>query len=170
MYTLNRCLNPVLLSSRPQMLAFPLLSYGRKTIRAPATINKLALTYKIVGPVVPTYAPIIGAISPQIRLTHAAIPDPVPRCTLGRISGVYAYSTPYITFWVNAVAQLNPKIAAVVRALAVKRKRKIPVNIVERLMTPFLPIRHSMINPAIIEPGIPQTCNVRNRDKDIPKR
>lgn len=37
-----------------------------------------------------------------------------------------------MTFWVNAVAQLNPRIAAPVRAVATNRNKKTPVRIVNK--------------------------------------
>jgi hypothetical protein len=37
-----------------------------------------------------------------------------------------------MTFWVNAVAQLNPRMAASVRAVATNRNKKTPVRIVNK--------------------------------------
>jgi len=113
------------------------------------------------------YVAIIGAIIPRSRLRAEQSASPVPLCGAGNTSGVYAYRTPYIAFWVRAVAQLNPRTPASLFAW-VNRKRKMPVRQVEDAMANLRPpndhlppprVQSTMIQ-AMMDPGIPRTDTI----------
>src|SRR5579859_6543416 len=97
----------------------------------------------------------IGAMTPKIRFAVAARPLPVPRSLVGKISGVYAYNTPYIILLVILYPQFHPRRAFEVRAV-VEQNRNTPVNTVATDIAPFRPIRGSSTAQAAINaPGIP---------------
>jgi hypothetical protein len=98
---------------------------------------------------------IIGAITPKILFAVAAKPFPVPRFLVGKISGVYAYRTPYMILLVTLYPQFHPSKALELRAV-VDAKRKTPVRIVAIDMAPLRPMRgSSTAHPAINAPGMP---------------
>jgi len=111
------------------------------------------------------YKAIIGAIRPVTRLNAEHNASPVPLWGAGNTSGVYAYNTPYIAFWVKDVTQLYPSTLLLFVAV-VKTKRKMPVSAVETAMASFLPpmakrpfpfrVQSTAIHARIL-PGIPST-------------
>lgn len=105
----------------------------------------------------------IGAITPNILFAVAARPFPVPRSLVGKISGVYAYKTPYIILLVILYPQFHPSKALEVRAV-VEQKRKTPVRTVAIDMAPLRPIRGSSTAQAAINaPGIPNLRGAHER-------
>lgn len=70
------------------------------------------------------------------REAAAANASPVPLCGVGKTSGAYPYSTPYIAFSKKEAIEVSALIEGPFRA-AVNPKRKIPAAIVENLKTNF---------------------------------
>jgi hypothetical protein len=81
-------------------LCTPLVSIGNSHIATQETkYNAPAANIGADGFTSPACAATAGAKSPAILLSRLAMPEPVPRTGAGNTSGVYAYITPYMTFW-----------------------------------------------------------------------
>lgn len=98
-------------------LAFPLLSNGNTSTNTPAAMNSAPLTY--TGALVSKSANMatIGAMMPKMRFADAVIAFPVPLSLVGKISGVYEYSTAYMILLMKLNAQFHPSRASEVSAV-----------------------------------------------------
>jgi hypothetical protein len=76
---------------------------------------------------------------PNILFEHAVRAFPVPLSFVAKISGVYAYSTAYMTLEEKEYAQFQPRRALEVEA-RVDKKMKRPVRTVDSANAPFRPI------------------------------
>jgi hypothetical protein len=81
----------------------------------------------------------MGAQRPATRLRKLDMPVAVPRIGAGKTSGVYAYRTPYMTFWKNASRQVKASWKLESDDI-VKRNTKTPVIAVATLIVPLRPI------------------------------
>ena len=81
----------------------------------------------------------MGAQRPAIRFKHEAMPVPVPRFGAGNVSGVMAYSTPYMMFWKKASSELSATCVSL-SPLVVKTNSSIPVISVLNAIVPLRPI------------------------------
>ncbi len=76
---------------------------------------------------------------PKMRLHVAARALPVPRCGVGKISGVYPYSTAYMTLLQKLKAQFQPRRAVLLSAVAMSQAMhaaSLVVTAIERSFEP----------------------------------
>ncbi len=100
----------------------------------------------------------LTAIIPKTRFAVAVNAFPVPLSFVGKISGVYAYNTAYMTLLQKLNAQFHPSKAALFKAV-VLQYRNTPVSTVLTARVPFRPKRgSSTIQPPRSAPGIPRTA------------
>uniref|UniRef100_A0A1Y1KSL5 Uncharacterized protein n=1 Tax=Photinus pyralis TaxID=7054 RepID=A0A1Y1KSL5_PHOPY len=93
----------------------------------------------VVAPSPGIFAARIGAINPVILFRKLATPVPAPLTGAGKISGVNAYSTPYMMFCENAATQENASWAVGVFPNITKRKRNMADTRVEPAKVPRRP-------------------------------
>ena len=95
---------------------------------------------------------------PNTRFAVAVSAFPVPRSLVGKISGVYPYSTAYIMLEEKLKAHCHPRRASEVKAV-VEAYRKTPVTIVEIARVPRRPkLGSSTKAPPSNAPGTPRTA------------
>ena len=141
-------------------------------------MNKAPLVYTGAAVVRSANIAMIGAMIPKTRLEVAVSAFPVPRsCShvsifshrsgswwltfVGKISGVYAYNTAYMTFDVTLKPQFHPSSALLFVAV-VEPYRITPVNTVATASVPLRPkFLISTQAPPISAPGTPSVAMIR---------
>lgn len=95
---------------------------------------------------------------PKTRFAVAVSALPVPRCGVTNVSGVYAYSTAYMTLLVKLYAQFQPSRLALSSAV-VLASRNAPVAAVPSASVPRRPNPLSSTRtPPSSAPGTPSTA------------